>query len=71
MAAVDYAVEITGVSPGDWILRLMPDVIVVGGAAVPKDAARFENAGCSVMKIPLEPGYSTEALIERIQQIKQ
>jgi rfaE bifunctional protein nucleotidyltransferase chain/domain len=72
LAAVDYAVELGPLSLDEWVLRLRPDVFVQGG---------FDNAlhnpnsaeaqGCKVLHIPLEPGYSTIGLVEKIQQLPQ
>jgi rfaE bifunctional protein nucleotidyltransferase chain/domain len=73
LAAVDYAAEFDDVSPRGLLAHLQPDVFVAGGSAG-DPAARQEDealgaAGCRVVRLALEPGYSTALLIERIQQL--
>jgi D-glycero-beta-D-manno-heptose 1-phosphate adenylyltransferase len=63
--AVDYAVEFDAPTPNDLVARLEPDIIVVGG----RDSAS-ESAGRDIVSIPLEPGFSTSRLIERITQLR-
>ncbi len=74
LAAVDFVIELKGVSDDDFVARFQPDVYVQGGAA--GNRAQSRGAAVSetthrVVSIPLEPGYSTTLLIERIQQLKQ
>jgi rfaE bifunctional protein nucleotidyltransferase chain/domain len=72
LAAVDYAAELGDLSLEDWIKRLRPDVFVQGGFEnLLRDAASLEQVGCKILHIPLEPGFSTESVIERIQQLPQ
>jgi D-glycero-beta-D-manno-heptose 1-phosphate adenylyltransferase len=71
LAAVECVVEFEGPSPREFLARLLPDVIVIGGSGGSDLTARREFAdleahGCKVAHIPLEPGYSTSRLIERI-----
>jgi rfaE bifunctional protein nucleotidyltransferase chain/domain len=76
LASVDFAVEFEDSSPAPLIARLAPDIIVEGGiptVTVPGDegasgAAREEQTP-RVVRIVLEPGYSTARIIERIQQV--
>jgi len=73
LAAVDYVVEFDDPSPTQLIERLGPDIIVEGAAAPVKPekdtAARSpESLSPKLVRILLEPGYSTSRLIERIQQ---
>lgn len=73
LAAVDYAAEFDDVSPRGLLAQFQLDVFVAGGPAG-DPAARQEDealgaAGCRVVRIALEPGYSTALLIERIQQL--
>ena len=76
LAAVDFVTELRNVSPGAWIERFRPDIYVQGGrsplllGATPS-VEKAAGAGWDIVNIPLEPGYSTAALIERIQQIRQ
>jgi D-glycero-beta-D-manno-heptose 1-phosphate adenylyltransferase len=76
LAAVDYAVEFDDPSHREFIARLMPDVFVLGGVAnvdelAAREAAAIEALGCEVVRIPLEPGYSTTGLIDRIIEFRQ
>jgi rfaE bifunctional protein nucleotidyltransferase chain/domain len=72
LAAVDFAIALDSISLEDWTALFRPDIFVVGGASSPfSGVEKLDSTGCSVLRIPLEPGYSTEALLERIQQLKQ
>jgi rfaE bifunctional protein nucleotidyltransferase chain/domain len=64
LAAVDAACVIEG-SPRDFVARLSPDVFVAGG----DEPAEGLDAVGELIRIPLEPGYSTSSLIERIAQL--
>lgn len=73
LAAVDYVTEFEDVSPRGLLAHLQPDILVAGASAGDA-AARQEDealgaAGCQVVRLALEPGYSTALLIERIQQL--
>lgn len=73
LAAVDYAVEFDDPSPARLIESLGPDIVVEGAAAPmkpEKDSAvrSAEPLSSKLVRILLEPGYSTSRLIERIQQ---
>lgn len=75
LAAVDYAVEFEGASPREFLMRLVPDVIVIGGSAssdpaAHREAGELEALGCKIARIPLEPGFSTTRLIERILELR-
>lgn len=74
LAAVDCVVECDEASPREFLGRFRPDIFVRGGAAGADEAAdredeALEAMGCKVVRIPLEPGYSTTRLIERIAEI--
>lgn len=71
LAAVDFVTELRNISASDWAERFQPDVRVEGGARTAAAVAEKPAAGCRDVRIPLEPGYSTALLIERIQQLKQ
>ena len=74
MAAVDFVTMLQDVSAADWIDRFRPNVHVKGGAAeseVRQESATQPPGQARIVSIPLEPGYSTGLLIERIQQLKQ
>jgi len=72
LAAVDYAVEFDGPSPYGFLLRLAPDVFVEGGTARESSLreSESETLGCRIIRFPLEPGYSTTRLIERITELR-
>jgi rfaE bifunctional protein nucleotidyltransferase chain/domain len=82
LASVDIVVEYEDLSTASLIARLAPDIIVEGG--VPPAAAQGQGQGQGtevteeatrekqtpkVVRIILEPGYSTTRIIERIQQV--
>jgi D-beta-D-heptose 7-phosphate kinase/D-beta-D-heptose 1-phosphate adenosyltransferase len=73
LAAVDYVVEFDDPSPARLIESLGPDIVVEGAAAPVKPekepAVRSaDTLNLRLVRILLEPGYSTSRLIERIQQ---
>jgi rfaE bifunctional protein nucleotidyltransferase chain/domain len=75
LAAVDFVTVVGSGSPHDFIARFLPDVVVLGGSAgtdpaARRDAGEWERLGCRIMRVPLEPGYSTSRLIERIQELR-
>jgi rfaE bifunctional protein nucleotidyltransferase chain/domain len=74
LAAVDYVVVFDEISPREIIACVLPDVLVKGGdwgenEIVGREAV--EAAGGRVVSIPLEPGYSTTAIIEKIRTARQ
>lgn len=72
LAAVDYVVEFDAPTPRDLLARLMPDVVVEGGGATDPaftDRTATRATEPSVVHIPLEPGFSTSRLIDRIKQL--
>jgi rfaE bifunctional protein nucleotidyltransferase chain/domain len=76
LAAVDNAIALSGASAEEWAKLFDADISVQGGA---NPRSRFFDAsavpekftGARLVLIPLEPGFSTTALIERIQQLPQ
>jgi rfaE bifunctional protein nucleotidyltransferase chain/domain len=73
LAAVDYVVEFDEPSASASIARLSPEIVVKGVSPVPDAADAREGhadvaAGAKIVRILLEPGYSTAHLIQRIQQ---
>jgi cytidyltransferase-like protein len=70
LAAVDVAVELgtDGMDLAAFLTRLAPDVFVEGGSGDPASpfARALSAAHTKVVHIPLEPGYSTGAILERI-----
>ncbi len=72
LAAVDYVTVFEEDTPQQIIARVLPDVLVKGGDWGPNQIvgrAEVEAAGGRVVLIPLEPGYSTTALLERIRAL--
>jgi rfaE bifunctional protein nucleotidyltransferase chain/domain len=74
LAAIDYVVEFQDLSPREFFAQLLPDVIVLGGAgsdpSALREVAMLEALGGKVVRVPLEPGYSTARLIERILEMR-
>jgi D-beta-D-heptose 7-phosphate kinase/D-beta-D-heptose 1-phosphate adenosyltransferase len=69
LACVDYVVLFDEPDPGRLIAELQPDVLVKGGDwPADKIVGReiVEARGGTVKTIPLVPGVSTTALIEKI-----
>ena len=74
LAAVDFVVPIDE-TPDDFLQAIKPDVVVQGGAArfrsselSQPDSSGLPPAGYKLISIPLEPGYSTAAIVQRILQ---
>jgi len=70
LEAVDYVTVFDEDTPQQIIARVLPDILVKGGdwgADQIVGRAEVEAAGGRVVTIPLEPGYSTTALLERIR----
>ena len=73
LASIDYATEVVG-EPEVFLRSLAPDVIVEGSRAnsgappAPQSSKQFQAdaIGCKVVRFPLEPGYSTAGIVERI-----
>lgn len=74
LAAVDYVTEYDEATPREFIARLAPDVLARGGEISSNqpdflDDEAVRACGGKVVRIPLEPGYSTSRLLERIKNI--
>ncbi|HEV2388152.1 MAG TPA: D-glycero-beta-D-manno-heptose 1-phosphate adenylyltransferase [Candidatus Acidoferrales bacterium] len=72
LAAVDWAVIFDDPTPQRLIARLLPDVLVKGadwGTYEIVGREEVEAAGGEVVRVPMEPGYSTTELIERIRRL--
>ena len=70
LEAVDYVTVFDEPTPQKLIARVLPDVLVKGSDWGPDEVVgreEVEAAGGRVVSIPLEPGYSTTNLIERIR----
>ena len=75
LAAVDFVAIFDEASAGEFIARLAPAVLAQGGEAGSSENAYADDdavtaAGGQVVRLPLEPGYSTSRLLERINQLQ-
>ncbi len=66
LACVDAVVGFPETTPERLMARLKPDVQVKGGDYRPEDLPEARHAG-RVAIVPLKKGYSTTALIKRLQ----
>lgn len=74
LAAVDYVTVIEEGSASDFIARLAPEVLAQGNeASAPSnvliDEGAIKAAGGRVVRVALEPGYSTSLLVARIAEL--
>ena len=74
LTCVDAVVIFDEETPHDVIARLQPDVLVKGAdwaadAIVGRDIV--EARGGKVVRVPIEPGYSTTALVKRMRSKRQ
>lgn len=70
LAAVDWVVIFDEPTPQRLIARLLPDLLVKGEDWPPDEIvgrAEVEAAGGHVVRIPIQPGYSTSEIIQRIR----
>jgi len=70
-AAVDWVVIFDDPTPRRLIAALLPDVLVKGGDWGENEIVgreEVEAAGGEVVRIPVEPGYSTTEIIQRIRK---
>jgi rfaE bifunctional protein nucleotidyltransferase chain/domain len=73
LACVDFVVPFAEATPLELITAVQPDVLVKGGdwpveRIVGADMVRAR--GGEVLSLPLLPGYSTTALVERIRNME-
>lgn len=72
LSCVDAVVEFDEDTPAEIIRRLQPDVLVKG-ADWPADRIvgrdTVEARGGRVVRVPVEQGYSTSAIIERVRSL--
>jgi len=71
LASVDAVVIFDGDTPHAIIAAIQPDVLVKGAdwaedAIVGRDVV--EARGGTVVRVPVEPGYSTSAILEKIRR---
>jgi rfaE bifunctional protein nucleotidyltransferase chain/domain len=73
LASVDGVVVFQEDTPADIIRRIQPDILVKG-AALPADRIvgrdTVEARGGRVVVVPVEPGYSTTSIVERIRNAR-
>ena len=71
LAAVDWVVAFDDPTPRRLIAALVPDVLVKGGDWGENEIVgreEVEAGGGEVVRIPVEPGYSTTEIIQRIRK---
>ncbi len=71
LECVDAIIVFDELSTRDVIVRLLPDVLVKGGDWPGNQIVgreEVEAAGGRVVSIPVVPGYSTSAILDRIRQ---
>ena len=74
LEAVDFVVLFGEATPRDIISRLLPDVLVKGadwGSGEIVGREEVETAGGRVISVPLEPGYSTTSILQKIRSLPQ
>lgn len=74
LEAVDFVTEFEEAGPQALLLALIPDIQVKAGrkskdSAAQQEDAAAEAAGIRCVYVPLEPGYSTTSILERIQKL--
>jgi cytidyltransferase-like protein len=74
LAAVDFVAIFEEATAAEFIARVAPDVFAQGGEGSRENACAdddaVEAAGGQVVRLPLEPGYSTSRLVERITELQ-
>ena len=75
LMAVDFVAIFDEATAAEFIARLAPDVFAQGGEADSSandcaDDDAVKAAGGQVVRLPLEPGYSTSRLVERITELQ-
>jgi len=73
LACVDYVVLFDEPDPARLVAELQPDVLVKGGDWPPDEIIGrevVEARGGTVRTIPLVPGVSTTALVDKIKRLK-
>jgi rfaE bifunctional protein nucleotidyltransferase chain/domain len=71
MECVDAVVIFDDLTPREVIAQLLPDVLVKGGDWAGDQIVgreEVEAAGGRVVSVPVVPGYSTTAILEKIRQ---
>ena len=71
LAAVDYVTIFDEPTPRELIARVLPNVLVKGSDWGPDEIVgreEVEAAGGCVVSVPMEPGYSTTEILERVRK---
>jgi len=74
LASVDYVVIFEAATPHALVAAILPDVLVKGadwGADEIVGRAEVEAAGGQVVRLELEPGYSTSSMLETIADMEK
>ncbi len=74
LASVDYVVIFEAATPHALVAAILPDVLVKGadwGADEIVGRAEVEAAGGRVIRLELEPGYSTSSILETIADMEK
>jgi D-glycero-beta-D-manno-heptose 1-phosphate adenylyltransferase len=74
LEAVDFVVLFGEPTPRELTSQLLPDVLVKGADWGPTEVVgreEVERAGGRVVSIPLEPGYSTTSILQKICELPQ
>ncbi|MGB7752145.1 MAG: hypothetical protein WCF88_11410, partial [Candidatus Acidiferrales bacterium] len=74
LASVDFVAIFEEATAAEFIARLAPDIFAQGGEGSRENACADDDAikaaGGQVVRLPLEPGYSTSRLVERITELQ-
>jgi cytidyltransferase-like protein len=74
LTSVDFVAIFEEATAAEFIARLAPDVFAQGGEGSRENACADDDAvkaaGGQVVRLPLEPGYSTSRLVERITELQ-
>jgi D-glycero-beta-D-manno-heptose 1-phosphate adenylyltransferase len=74
LEAVDYVTIFDEATPREIVAAIVPDILVKGSDWGPNEIVgreEVEAAGGRVVSMPLEPGYSTTGLIERVRRLSE
>ena len=74
LEAVDFVVLFREPTPRKLIARLLPDVLVKGTDWGPTEIVgreEVEGAGGRVVSVPVEAGYSTTSILQKIRKLPQ
>ncbi|HXW18099.1 MAG TPA: D-glycero-beta-D-manno-heptose 1-phosphate adenylyltransferase [Candidatus Acidoferrales bacterium] len=74
LEAVDYVTIFDEATPGEIVAAIVPNILVKGSDWGPNEIVgreEVEAAGGRVVLMPLEPGYSTTGLIERVRRLSE